>query len=58
MGLFGMVAFIPLATVIYTLLEDNTKRKLKDREITDGQIEKITGKTFLELREEREKSYQ
>lgn len=58
MGLFGMVAFIPLATVIYTLIEDNTKRKLKDREITDSEIEKLTNKTFLELREERENSDQ
>lgn len=56
-GIFGMIAFIPLATVLYTLIEDNTKRKLRNREITDGEIEKLTNKTFLELREEREESY-
>ncbi|WP_311481902.1 AI-2E family transporter [uncultured Anaerococcus sp.] len=56
-GIFGMIAFIPLATVLYTLLEDNIKKKLKDREISDGEIEKLTNKTFLELREEREEDY-
>lgn len=52
-GIFGMIAFIPLATVIYTLLEDNTRKKLKNKDIDDGEIERLTGKTFLELREEK-----
>ncbi len=52
-GIFGMIAFIPLATVLYTLLEDNTRKKLKNKDIDDGEIERLTGKTFLELREEK-----
>lgn len=57
-GIFGMIAFIPLATVVYTLIEDNTKNKLKEKEISDEEIEKLTNKSFLELREEREEEYQ
>ena len=53
MGLFGMIAFIPLATVIYTLLEDSTRKKLKDKEITDEELDRLTNKDFLELREEK-----
>lgn len=56
-GIFGMIAFIPLATVVYTLIEDNTKKKLKEKSISDEEIEKLTDKSFLELREEREASY-
>ena len=52
-GIFGMIAFIPLATVLYILLEDNTRKKLKNKNIDDGEIERLTGKTFLELREEK-----
>lgn len=52
-GIFGMIAFIPLATVLYILLEDNTRKKLKNKDIDDGEIERLTGKTFLELREEK-----
>lgn len=52
-GIFGMIAFIPLATVLYILLEDNTRKKLKNKDIEDGEIERLTGKTFLELREEK-----
>lgn len=52
-GIFGMIAFIPLATVLYTLLEDNTRKKLKNKDIDDAEIERLTGKTFLELREEK-----
>lgn len=48
-----MIAFIPLATVLYILLEDNTRKKLKNKDIDDGEIERLTGKTFLELREEK-----
>lgn len=58
MGLFGMVAFIPLATVIYTLLEDNTRKKLKQKAISDGEIDRLTSKTFIELREEIEQNNQ
>lgn len=57
-GIFGMIAFIPLATVIYTLLEDNTRKKLKEKSISDGEIDRLTSKTFIELREEREKNNQ
>ena len=56
MGLFGMVAFIPLATVIYTLLEDNTRKKLKHKDITEVELDKLTGKDFWELREEKMKN--
>lgn len=56
-GIFGMIAFIPLATVVYTLIEDNTKKKLKEKSISDEEIERLTDKSFLELREEREASY-
>lgn len=56
MGLFGMVAFIPLATVIYTLLEDNTRKKLKHKDITEVELDKLTGKDFWELREEKLKN--
>ena len=57
MGLFGMVAFIPLATVIYTLLEDNTRKKLREKQITDGELDKLTGKDFWEMREEKLKNF-
>lgn len=57
-GIFGMIAFIPLATVLYTLLEDNTTKKLKEKSISDEEIEKLTNKSFIELREERIENYQ
>lgn len=53
MGLFGMIAFIPLATVIYTLLEDSTRKKLKEKNISDEELDKITNKDFWQLREEK-----
>ncbi len=56
MGLFGMIAFIPLATVIYTLLEDSTRKKLKEKQITDGELDKLTSKDFWEMREEKLKN--
>ena len=57
-GIFGMIAFIPLATVLYTLLEDNTTKKLKEKSISDEEIAKLTNKSFIELREERIENYQ
>ena len=56
MGLFGMIAFIPLATVIYTLLEDNTRKKLREKQITDGELDKLTSKDFWQMREEKLKN--
>lgn len=56
MGLFGMIAFIPLATVIYTLLEDSTRKKLKEKQITDDELDKLTSKDFWEMREEKLKN--
>lgn len=56
MGLFGMIAFIPLATVIYTLLEDNTRKKLREKQITDGELDKLTSKDFWQMREEKMKN--
>ena len=56
MGLFGMIAFIPLATVLYTLLEDSTRKKLREKQITDGELDKLTSKDFWEMREEKLKN--
>ncbi|WP_297689497.1 AI-2E family transporter [uncultured Anaerococcus sp.] len=51
-GVFGMVAFIPLATVVYTLVTDNTKKKLKNKKISEEEIEDLRNKTYEEIREE------
>lgn len=51
-GVFGMVAFIPLATVVYTLVTDNTKKKLKNKNISEEEIEYLRNKTYEEIREE------
>ncbi len=41
-GIFGMIAFMPLATVAYTLTEDSTRVKLRKKNITKTDInEKI-----------------
>ena len=32
-GLLGMLFFIPLAAVLYTLITENTTRKLKEKNI-------------------------
>ncbi|WP_296112373.1 AI-2E family transporter [uncultured Anaerococcus sp.] len=53
LGLFGMVAFIPLATVLYTLLEDSTRKKLKNKDISNEDLSNIMKKSHEELRSDQ-----
>lgn len=52
-GIFGMLVSMPIATVIYTLVEDSTKRKLKTKEITEEDVKSLNEKSYESMREEK-----
>ncbi len=52
-GIFGMIVSMPIATVIYTLVEDSTKRKLKTKEITEEDVKSLNEKSYESMREEK-----
>lgn len=52
-GIAGMILFMPLATVLYTLVEDRTLRKLKEKELDRITVAEKASKTFEELRNEK-----
>lgn len=52
-GIAGMILFMPLATVLYTLVEDRTLRKLKEKELDRISVAEKASKTFEELRNEK-----
>ncbi|WP_243342819.1 AI-2E family transporter [Anaerococcus sp. AGMB09787] len=51
-GIAGMIGFMPIATIFYTLLEDRTRRKLKEKEIRESEVVHLGEKSFDEMREE------
>ena len=52
-GIFGMLVSMPIATVIYTLVEDSSKRKLKTKEITEEDVKSLNEKSYESMREEK-----
>lgn len=52
-GIFGMLVSMPIATVIYTLVEDSTKRKLKSKDITEEDVKSLNEKSYESMREEK-----
>ncbi|MDO5047641.1 MAG: AI-2E family transporter [Anaerococcus sp.] len=52
-GIVGMITFMPLATIVYTLAEDKTRRKLRDKNIGDEEIKSLGDKSFEKMREEK-----
>lgn len=57
-GIFGMIAFMPLATVVYTLIEDNTRKKLSQKDISYEEIDAIKKKSYEEMRKEKIEKYE
>ncbi|MFO3716667.1 AI-2E family transporter [Anaerococcus cruorum] len=49
-GILGMILFMPLATVIYTLIEDNTYIKLKEKNMDRITVAEKSNQTVEELR--------
>ena len=52
-GIMGMILFMPLATVFYTLKEDRTIKKLKEKEIDEKSLGEKANKSFEHMRKER-----
>ena len=52
-GIMGMILFMPLATVFYTLKEDRTIRKLKEKEVDEQSLGEKANKSFEQMRKER-----
>lgn len=52
-GIAGMILFMPLATVLYTLSQDRLEKKLKQKHLDRITIAEKSHKNFEELREER-----
>ncbi|WP_297281541.1 AI-2E family transporter [uncultured Anaerococcus sp.] len=52
-GILGMILFMPLATVIYTLNQDRTAKKLKEKQMDRITIAEKSNKSFDEMREEK-----
>lgn len=52
-GIMGMILFMPLATVFYTLKEDRTIKKLKEKEIDEKSLGEKADKSFEQMRKER-----
>lgn len=50
-GILGMILFMPLATVIYTLIEDSTHIKLKEKKMDRITVAEKSNQTVEELRE-------
>mgnify|MGYP002711917381 CR=1 FL=1 len=52
-GIPGMILFMPLATVIYTLIEDRTVKKLKDKNYDRITVAEKAAKSFEEMRNDK-----
>ena len=50
-GILGMIFFMPLATVIYTLVVDRTNIKLKEKNMDRITVAEKSNQTVEELRE-------
>ncbi len=53
-GILGMIIFMPIATVLYTLLEDNTIKNLKENNMDRITVAEKAQKSFEEMREEKQ----
>lgn len=51
-GIVGMILFIPLATIVYTLNEDRTIIKLKEKGMDNREISEKSDRSFKEMRKE------
>lgn len=52
-GIGGMVMSMPVATILYTLIEDSTKRKLIQKNVGDNEVKALNEKTYEKMREEK-----
>lgn len=52
-GIMGMILFMPLFTVFYTIKEDRTIKKLKERNMDRITVAEKANKSFEQMREER-----
>lgn len=52
-GIVGMVTSMPIATVIYNLIQDNIKIKLGQKNFDMAKIDEINNKTYEQMREEK-----
>lgn len=52
-GIAGMILFMPLATVIYTLSQDSIAKKLKEKDMDRITVAEKSNRSFDEMREER-----
>ncbi|MDU3212041.1 AI-2E family transporter [Anaerococcus sp.] len=52
-GIAGMILFMPLATVIYTLSQDSIAKKLKEKDLDRITVAEKSNRSFDEMREER-----
>ena len=52
-GIFGMIAFMPLATVLYTLNEDRIAKKLEEKNLDRITIAEKANEDFEKMRENR-----
>ena len=52
-GIAGMIMSMPIATILYTLIQDNTRRKLKIKEIDQSKVDELNQKSYETMREER-----
>lgn len=52
-GIAGMIMSMPVATILYTLIQDNTRRKLKIKEIDESKVNELNQKSYETMREER-----
>ena len=55
-GIPGMILFMPLATVIYTLSQDRVDKKLKEKDLDRVTMAEKSRLTFEEMREEKHKN--
>lgn len=53
LGIAGMIIFMPIATIIYTLFNDNVNKKIAEKNMADEKIAKKMEKTYAEERLER-----
>lgn len=52
-GIVGMITSMPIATVIYNLIQDSTKRKLRQKNIDLDKIQELNEKSYETMREDK-----
>lgn len=52
-GIVGMITSMPIATVIYNLIQDSTKRKLRQKNIDLNKIQELNEKSYETMREDK-----